>query len=272
VAAVRWASTTSLICNHVLFDNCKFTGFTYGTATDQQLQSCVMSNSKFDTLYQGVYLGGASPENGGATGVRFVNNIFDNIYVEGIVFDNVSLNNTNNNLFLDVGNHFNGTTFPASPVININAADNVCLGDQFQRTTAYAGTYPRIDLNGTACVATDSGVQLQQGSYIRESGTTVSLTDNSSDTIFTFNGSLIRAIRIDYTVTREDTTSTGVFTIVASTDGTGVNLVYNDEAYTNSSTGVSLTASESGSVVSWDYSTTSTGFDASLKYSVTRLA
>jgi hypothetical protein len=59
---------------------------------------------------------------------------------------------------------------------------------------------------------------------------------------------------------------------VASTDGTGVNLVYNDEAYTNSSTGVSLTASESGSVVSWDYSTTSTGFDASLKYSVTRLA
>jgi hypothetical protein len=273
VAAVRWASTASLVCNHITFENCVLSGFTFGTATEQQLQSITFSNCKFDTLYQGAYLGGASPVLGGATGVRFVNNLFDNIYVQGLVFDNVSLNNTNNNLFLDVGNHFNGTTFPASSVIDINAENNVCLGDQFQRTTAYAGTYPRIELNGTACIATDSGVQMQIGTYIVEAGTTDTLLDDTGPaTILTFDATEIRAIRVNYSVIRESTVRTGVFTIVASTDGTGGNLVWNDEGYENSATGVSLTATETASVVSWQYTTTLTGFDGDIKYSVTRLA
>lgn len=274
VAAVRWASTAGLVCNHITLNNCKFSGFTYGTNTDQQLQSCTISNSKFDTLYQGVYLGGASPVNGGATGTRLVNNMFDNIYVQGIVFDNVSLNNTNDNIFYDVGNHFLGTTYPASAVIDINTENNVCLGDMFQRTNAYSGTYPRIDLHSTASIATENGEQIQMGTYYRQAGTSTTLVNNTAAaaTITTLDATVVRAVRIDYTITRLTTTRTGYFTIVASTDGTGGNLVYNDEGYQNTSTGVTLTATETGSVVSWKYTTTNTGSDATLYYSVTLLA
>jgi hypothetical protein len=273
IAAVRWASTAGLVCNHITLNNCKFSGFTYGTNTDQQLQSCTISNSKFDTLYQGVYLGGASPVNGGATGTRLVNNMFDNIYVQGIVFDNVSLNNTNDNIFYDVGNHFLGTTFPASAVIDINTENNVCLGDMFQRTNAYSGTYPRIDLHSTASIATENGEQIQMGTYYRQAGTSMTLVNNtaSATPIDTIDAAL-RAVRIDYTITRLTTTRTGYFTIVASTDGTGGNLVYNDEGYQNTSTGVTLTATETGSVITWKYTTTNTGSDATLYYSVTLLA
>jgi hypothetical protein len=274
VAAVRWASTTGLVCNHITFDNCKFSGFTYGTSTDQQIESCTISNSKFDTLYQGAYLGGASPVNGGATGTRFINNMFDNVYVQGIVFDNVSLNNTNNNIFYDVGNHFLGTAYPASTIIDINADNNVCVGDMFERTTAQSSTYTRINLNSTASIATENAVQVQQGTYVRETGTSATLVDNtgSATTIISADATVTRAVRIDYTITRLTATRTGSFTIVASTDGTGGNLEYNDEGYQNTSTGVTLTATETGSVVSWQYTTTSTGNDAIIYYSVTRLA
>ena len=40
-----------------------------------------VSNGKFDTLYQGVYLGGITPVNGGPTGVRIITNVFDKISV-----------------------------------------------------------------------------------------------------------------------------------------------------------------------------------------------
>jgi hypothetical protein len=89
--AVDWLSTPSLPCTQINFDNCVFTGFTYGINTDQQIRGATVSNSAFDTLYQGAVLGGVSPSNGGATGVKFISNSFDNIYEQGLVFNNVSL-------------------------------------------------------------------------------------------------------------------------------------------------------------------------------------
>jgi len=44
IAAVRWSSTTSLVTNHVNFDNCSFSGFTYGTNTAQQIEGVTISN------------------------------------------------------------------------------------------------------------------------------------------------------------------------------------------------------------------------------------
>jgi hypothetical protein len=81
--AISWSSTTSLPCTQIVFDNCRFSGFTYGVSTAQQINGAVISNGQFDTMYQGVVLGGVSPVNGGATGVRVMHNVFDDIYEEG---------------------------------------------------------------------------------------------------------------------------------------------------------------------------------------------
>jgi len=274
IAAVRWASTTTLVDNHVNFENCVFNGFTYGTNTAQQIEGIVFSNCKFDTLYQGVYLGGATPVNGGPSGVRLIANTFDNIYVEGIVIDGVSLNTTTNNVFYDVGNHFNGAALAASAIIDIDTANNVCLGDMFERTTAQSATYARIKLNNTASIAMENGYRLLQGSYIRESGVTFTLTDNvsSATQIFSFDANVIAAVQIDYTIVRGTSVRTGVYTIVRGTDASGTNLQGTDTGVQNSVPGVTFSVTESSSTVAWKYVTTSTGTNGVLNYSITYLA
>ena len=274
IAAVRWASTTTLVNNHVNFDNCSFNGFTYGTNTAQQIQGVVFSNCEFDTLYQGVYLGGATPVDGGPSGVRLISNMFDNIYVEGIVIDGVSLNTTTNNIFYDVGNHFNGAALAASAIIDIDTANNVCLGDMFERTTAQSATYPRIKLNNTASIAMENGYRLLQGSYVRESGITFTLTDNVSSAaqIFSFDATAVAAVQIDYTIVRGTTVRTGVYTIVRGTDASGTNLQGSDTGVQNSAPGVTFSVTESSSTVAWKYVTTSTGTNGVLNYSITYLA
>ena len=277
IAAVRWASTTTLVSNHVNFDNCTFSGFTYGTNTAQQIEGVTISNCKFDTLYQGVYLGGLTPVNGGPTGVRLISNTFDNIYVEGIVISGVSLNTTTNNTFYDVGNHFNGNTlgFAASVIIDIDTANNVCLGDMFERTTAQSATYARINLHNTASIAMENGYRLQQGTYKRESGVTTTLSNNQSNIeILTFNASVVKAVQINYTIVRNTAVRTGTYTIVSGTSSSGTNLAGSDAStgVENISPGVTFSVSESSNIVSWKYTTTNTGDNATLSYSVTYLA
>jgi hypothetical protein len=133
---------------------------------------------------------------------------------------------------------------------------------------------PRIETNNTICITTENGYQLALGNYVRFSGLRDTLIDNTSSptTIFTINSTLIRAFDFDYTLVRGTTTRTGTVTVVASTDGTGVNLNYSDSGLQNSSTGVAFTATESGSAVSIQYTTTNTGSDAILYYSTTKLA
>jgi hypothetical protein len=219
-------------------------------------------------------LGEPAPVNGGPSGFRVTNSTFDNIYAEGIkIASNTYLNASGYNMFFDVGNHFNGTTSPATPVINFESSNNVSIGDLFQRTTAYSGTYPRISINDTLSIGIDSSSQMQMGTYVRETGTTQTINNNAgSTTILTFDATVIRAVRIDYTIVRDVNTRTGSFTIVASTDGTGGSLAQNDTGYQNASTGVALTATETGSTVTWQYTSTNTGISGYIHYSVTRLA
>jgi hypothetical protein len=274
IAAVRWSSTSSLVTSHVTFENCNFNGFTYGTNTAQQIEGITFSNCNFDTLYQGAYLGGATPVNGGPTGVRIITNVFDNIYVEGIVIDGVSLNTTTNNIFYDVGNHFNGAALASSVIIDIDTANNVCLGDMFERTTAQSATYARIKLNNTASIAMENGYRLLQGSYVRESGITFTLADNVSSAaqIFSFNATVVKAVQINYTIVRDTAVRTGTYTIVCGTDASGTNLQGSDTGVQNSAPGVTFSVTESTSTVVWKYVTTNTGTAGTLNYSVTHLA
>jgi hypothetical protein len=88
------------------------------------------------------------------------------------------------------------------------------------------------------------------------------------------NGVFIaKAFQMDYTVVRNGTNvRTGKFTVVASTDGTGATMVYDDSGFQNADTGVTFTASEATSIVTVAYTTTNTGANATLNYSLTKLA
>ena len=44
---------------------------------------------------------------------KILNNTFDKIFHQGVLFENVTLNATGHNIFYDVGNDFNGTNYPS---------------------------------------------------------------------------------------------------------------------------------------------------------------
>jgi hypothetical protein len=274
IACVHFASTLSLICNNITFRRCTFGGTTWAIQTQNQVSGCLVTESTFDTHYQGISLGDPAPVNGGPTGFRILGNVFNNIYAEGIIIAaNTMMNASGYNMFYDVGNYFNGTTSPSTPVISFVGANNVSIGDMFQRTTAYSGTYPRVDVNDGINIAFDGASRMQLGKYARETGVSVTVPNNATNqVIVTFFASETRAVQINYTVVRNTGTRTGVYTIVAGTDNAGTGLNSNDSGFENSATGVTFGVQEIAGQFSWLASTTNTGIAATLNYSVTRLA
>lgn len=274
-AAIRWDSTASLVCTHIVLNDCKFSGFTYGTNTDQQVKGITISDSYFNTLYQGAVLGGPTPVLGGATGFRLIQNVFDNIYNQGVKFENVSLNATGYNIFYDVGNHFNGVTLPSTSIIDIDAENNVSIGDMFQRNTTQALTYPRINLNNTASIGIDSAVRLQLGTYTRTTGVSEVLNDGGTDTtLFTIASANTQAFKMDYTIVRATTVRTGTMTVVCNAEDSLGDFSYSDDYQENSTTDVTLTASETslGGTITVSYTAGATGSDGTIYYSLTNLA
>ena len=292
LAGLEFSSSPASVCSQITFDKCRFSGLSYAINTDQQVQGITVSNGWFDTLYQGIVLGDNAPVDGGPTGFRIMHNLFDNIYNEGIVIDSCQLNASGYNTFYDVGNHFNGTSNPASAIISINANNNISIGDIFARTTAQTqlGTgWPRIRLfNSTTGIPISIGVtgsdQLQMGSYVRASGTQQEILDGfTNQTIFSVNTNVslqnggFQAFKIDYTISRLTTGSrairTGTLTVVAGgDDSAGDGIQYTDDYTENEQTDVTLQATEAGNLVTVSYTAAATTYDGTIYYSVTHLA
>jgi hypothetical protein len=267
-ACIRFASTPSLICNQIVFDNCEFSGTVYGVYTDQQIQSTVISNSQFNILYQGVVLGTGVVVNGGPTGVRIVANNFDNIYAEGIIFGDVELNASGHNIFYDVGNHFAGTTNPATVIINIQSDNNISISDLFERSDAFSAVYSRILINATTSIAMTNSRQLAMGSYVRETGQTFSLlAAQTNASIFTVNAVLIKAFSVNYTIQVGTYYRTGVLVVTSAGGGT---LSWSDDFTENFATGITLGVTQASNTVTVNY--TSGIATGTMTYSLTHLA
>jgi len=295
VAAVRWSSSVSAVSRNVTWNNCKFSGFSYATDTEQQIQGVTFSNCDFDTLHQGIVLGGATPVNGGANGVRVVQNTFDNIHSEGIIIDGVSHNATAYNTFYDVGNGFNGSAFPATSIIVIDAENNVSIGDMFERNTAQSATYPRVNLTGTTSIALGMNItgityyqdniqentqanQLMLGRYQRTAGIRDDIRDDSTQAnLIVVDTDILKipAFKVDYTIVRNDYYRTGTMTVVSGRDGTpGTGFSYLDDYVENGDTGVTLEAEHNLStvapLVTISYTAIGAG-DGTIRYSIAHI-
>jgi hypothetical protein len=289
MSGVNFASTGDLPCNQIYFDNCRFTGVTYGIIADATILGATISNSYFDAMWRGIILDDkiVSMIVQSPTGVRIVHNTFDNIYTQGIqIGTGATLNISAYNIFYNVGNNYTATA--AWPVISIETDNNVSMGDMFERTTAQSATYPRVSLGTTGSIAFGmntskigyviSGVanttianQMNLGQYVRTTGVVSTLTNAAAtSTLFTVDSSAtgIRAFRMDYTITRGTTYRTGTITIVS-----GTTFSFTDDYSDNASTGFVLSAAEASSVVTVSYNDAApTGTAGSITYSITHLA
>jgi hypothetical protein len=295
IAAVRWNSSSSTVSRNITYNNCKFSGFTYGTATQQQIKGITFSNCDFDTLHQGIILGGPSPVDGGATGVRIVQNTFDNIHSQGLVIDGVILNASAYNTFYDVGNGFNGYNFAITSIVDISAENNVSVGDMFVRNNAQSTTYPRINLNNTNSMAMgpnaegvvfyQTGVandtlsnQLSLGAYKKTAGITDTITGGgASTTLLVVDANILKtpAFTVEYTILRNSFYRTGTLTVVSGQEGTaGTGFCYTDDYVDNGNANVVLTATHNLSTVTplitISYQASGAG-DGTIRYSISRL-
>ena len=267
ISCVRFASTPTLVCNQITFDKCRFSGMKYAFETDQQVQAVTISNGKFDTLYQGVVLGAGTPILGGPTGFRIVQNMFDLVFREGIVISDAELNVSAYNTFYNVAEGYTGN--PIYPIITFATDNNVSLSDMFERTDAEALVNPRIRITGQ--YASNTTAQNQLGRYFRESGHTVDLFDNSvNQDVAIVNSSQTKAFRFDYTIVRLGAIRTGTITVAA--DLATPIPAYTDDYTENLDTGVTLAVSSGGTSVVVAYTTTATGSDGVLTYSISHLA
>jgi hypothetical protein len=271
-ACVRITSSPILITSHVVISDSKFTGCTYGVNTDYVTKGVTFTNGYFDTLYQGVMLGTGTPILGGPTGFRITGNIFDNIYAEGIIFGTVTLNASGHNVFYDVGNNFAGLYSPATYIIDIQYPNNVSISDLFGRPppTIVPTIWERVHLGGNTAIATVNGEELLMGTYRRTSGLAQVLVNNSTDTIATVSATAAPVFKIEYSINRVLAWRTGVITVAASNGF--VPLSVTDDFDQNTSTGVTLTVTQVGTNLIFSYTTTNTGFNGAMGWSVTRFS
>jgi len=264
IAGVRFASTTSDICNDIVFERCGFYRTKSAINTIQATQGITISNSGFNTLQRGLVIGGD------ATGFRAVHNVFDNIYAQGIVYSS-SLNVSGYNAFYNVGNSI-GSTSPTHPVIEFNSDNNVSVGDMFERDPDSAIIQPPIEILINTASQGSSGSQL--GRYTREFGRTFTLANNQTNqAIFSVNALKVRAFNLMYTIIRDNDTRTGTLQVVSqASDGSTISQVYADEYSETFDVGVTLSAIQTGNIVTVQYSTTNTGASGTITYSISHLA
>jgi len=277
IAAVRIKSTNSIISNLITLDKCTITNCTYGVHINDACRGVTISNSKFDTLYKGVVLG-ITPLNGGPSGVRIVQNMFDNIFDHGVEVGNCKLNISAFNIFYDVGNNFNGNgNDPSSatvPVVKFGNSDNVSISDMFERTDLDNNSQPRIDIE----IATppeynpsNTSMQNQIGTYYRENGKSYQLIDNSPAVpLMTISFRNSKSFKVDYLITRGTAVKSGTLKITAGVTGSG-DMMFVDDGWENSSTGIALSATQNASSVTVRYTSTSTGTNGTISYSVSYL-
>ena len=301
LAGARFASTASLPCESITLDRCTFTGLTYGINTEYLTKGVTVRDSYFRTLYQGVILGSNSVILGGPSGFRIMGSTFDLVYAEGVIINNCSLNGTAYNTFLDVGNKFAGSTpldpAQASPVLSINADNNVSVGDVFARTDLQAaGSQPRIYLfddsttprTVPASIAFTNGRTMQLGAYTRQSGLQQEIADGTTVALFTIDTSAGPAglpfgnpesFAVDYTMIRDTAISRAVrrgrFTVVSSDSGDSAlaaPLTWEDEFTENSQVDMTLAVTEISGDVTVSVSSSATGEDGRIYYSLVYLA
>jgi hypothetical protein len=267
--AVAFSSTSPNFCNQIVFDSCVFSGATYGTETDQQIQSITFTNSSFDTFYQGIVI------DVGVTGMRIVGNQFDNIYAEGIIFGSAltpALNASGHNTFYEVGNHFLGSGNPFTSIIDIQSNNNISIADMSSRNGTDSAVVPRIQLNNSLSIATNNGIQLLVGAYSRASGTTSTIINDTAGTVLVVNATIVKAFKVDYTIERNYAYRTGIITVASDVGDSSSGLSFTDDYVENNDTGVTLSVSQAGDIVSITYVANELGVNGSITSSYTFLA
>jgi len=294
-------NNTATATSAVKFNNCLFTKFSWGVATDtasgtnsrQDISDISISNSRFYNLYRGILIGPEVDTNFSApSNWRITNNTFDNITRHGIRSYRASKITSGQNQFRDVGNDNLLNTGVKSPVIqfgdhsgenplttalDLTAYENCySIGDTFDRTDANDLLFKRVDTNALNSY-TISPFEINYGSLHVEPGRLISLADNTTVAAVTgisFDPSKYQGAIIDYQITRSDNQRrVGTLTLALGYDA---HTLMDDFTELATATGVVFSTTQAVDVgnptsVVVKYTMTNGTYNAALTYSIRHL-
>jgi hypothetical protein len=268
VAGVRF-NDNARVCSDITFDKCAFLNIAYGIKTSNPARAITVSNSRFETLSQGVVLEYASAP--GPTGFRIIHNFFDNIYAEGVIFNNTSLNCTAYNVFYNVGFNIGGSN-PVTPVIDFIGDGSVSVNDFFARSDAANFQVPRVQVSAGGSPLLGMN-QVQLGRFTQNPGRTAVLANNTTDGVLLEVNTLdVRAFQLRYTMIRDADVRHGVLTVTSGPDDSTTSWSYTDDYTETADVGVTWNTAQVLNVMQVQYDTTNSGFDTNLTYTVSNLA
>lgn len=264
IACVRFDSSAGAITQDITFNACHFTNMTWGFDCDEQVKAINVTNGKFTVLYRGAQIGTGTVIDGGAQGFKFTQNMFDTIAYEGIVFGDVNLNASGFNIFLDVATNFGGgDATPVAAVIDIQSDNVVSIGDMFERSDTNDLTFNRVALNGRNAISFSNAEQVNMGAFTRKVERPATISVNAvATTITTVDTGRARAFDFKYAYFETDTSIVrfGKLRVVPSVDGdSSGTFAYSEEYTENNTSGITLSASGSGSTISVQYTSTEAG-------------
>lgn len=269
-AAVRFFNNGSVItCQDITFDRCRFSGLAKAIDTSLTVGGVTVTNSVFDTLYYGITLGRDSVTGTGPRGFRTVHNRFNNIYAQGIIYDDATLNVSAYNLFLDVADRIGQD--PSYAVITFGNDNNISVGDFFARTDSDIEQYghARIQINSTSIDNLAApGSELRLGRYARDLGRGLTLSQGTTVTVAEININVSPAFDMDYVIVRDGHRRVGALHVAT---GVSDSVSWSDDFTETADTGVSLSASVGGNTITVSC-VVSSGTDAVIKYSLQQLA
>jgi len=241
---------------NILFDRCEFVRITYGVSATGNVTAVTINNSLFDTLYQGIV---TSANIGSPQGIKITTSKFDNIANSAVYSKNDSSVTSAFNYFANVG-------YANTPILNWNTANNYSIGDIFERSATTQASYPIINiLNSNQTASLTQATTL--GAVQDIPAGTLTLTNNTTANTSLVLTTVTPAAIIDYRVTRGTGYRIGTMH-VSHFNGT---VVFDDE-YSETSATLGVTLSFSGNATAntatLGYTTTSTGTDAYIKYTI----
>jgi hypothetical protein len=126
---------------------------------------------------------------------------------------------------------------------------------------------PRLSIDNFSSYGMIADNSVAYGAHRQEAGLAVTLTDNTAvaaTTGITLSDSkYTHGAIIDYSIVRGTTYRTGTLRI-----GHGTSVGYSDDYSEDASTGVTLTVTFASNTSTINYTTTSTGSNATMKYSI----
>jgi hypothetical protein len=275
-ACLDFNSSAVYPVNETIFENCTFTGATYGIYNQVNTKGVSIANSNFNTLYQGIVLKGLipTPADTGPRGFRVIENTFDNIYAQGVIYTDCSLNATGFNTFYDVGNEFGGTINPSFNVIETNANNNLFWGDMFERSDANDLTVSaRINIGNTTSIASTNSKKIQFGQLTIGTGQTANIVlgTSSNAVITTFDSSRTPCVTMAYTMKGTGANAQRTGTLVVTSDSGSNAIAFTDDFTEVNSANTTLSAifTGVGATVAVVYNNTSpVGTDGVINFSL----